>query len=133
MCEMRPQPAPLTTACLLVLAVDDLGKGRVTSVTDSVIAALLMRRMTHGKIKIIPSQCSADEVLSEWPKSKKLRRSLGMSTKRAQSTCSSDEVSSRHVHEGLSGNDLSCGPPVMYATGPKRNYPISLHRSRIMT
>jgi DNA replication protein DnaC len=47
-----------------VLVVDDLGSGRATPVTGSVLTALLKRRIDQGKVTIISSQYSMAEALA---------------------------------------------------------------------
>jgi DNA replication protein DnaC len=47
-----------------VLVIDDLGSGRATPVTGSVLTALIKRRIDQAKVTIITSQYSMAETLS---------------------------------------------------------------------
>jgi DNA replication protein DnaC len=47
-----------------VLVIDDLGSGRATPVTGSVLTALIKRRIDQAKVTIITSQYSMAEALS---------------------------------------------------------------------
>jgi DNA replication protein DnaC len=47
-----------------VLIIDDLGSGRATPVTGSVLTALIKRRIDQAKVSIITSQYSMAEALS---------------------------------------------------------------------
>lgn len=47
-----------------VLILDDLGSGRATPVTGSVLTALIKRRIDEGRVTILTSQYSMTEALA---------------------------------------------------------------------